>query len=70
MIELTKAKQTRITGKVVSRVGRRHRVLADDGRTLLADSAIPFNPGERVTLLADAIVGTAGKAPAVQSYQE
>lgn len=70
MIELTTAKQTRITGKVISRSGRRHQVLADDGRTLLADSAVAYNSGERVTLLADTIVGPAGRAPVMQSYQE
>jgi hypothetical protein len=70
MIELRKPEQGRITGKVVSRSGRKHTVEADDGRILRADSAIYYPPESRVIILADAIIGPAGPAPVVLSFQE
>jgi len=70
MIEWSVPKQTRICGEVVSRSGRRHQVLADDGRMLLVDSDTPYVQGARVTVIADSITGISGKAPVVRSYQE
>ena len=70
MIELRKQEPSRITGTVTARSGRRHTISADDGRVLIADSATPYNPGARVTVLAGVIVGTAGAAPTIKNYQQ
>lgn len=64
------ASAIRQTGTVEARIGRLHRVRTDSTQTLLADSATPYPPGSRVTLLADAIVGPAGPEPTITSYQE
>lgn len=70
MIELRKQEQSRITGTVISRTGRRHTISTDDGRVLIADSATPYNPGARVTVLAGVIIGQAGAAPTIKNYQQ
>lgn len=70
MIELRKQAAGRVSGTVSARVGRRHTVDADDGRVLIADSAIAYNPGARVTVLAGVIVGAAGAAPQIKNYQQ
>lgn len=70
MFEISKPAEGRISGVVVSRSGRRHTVQADDGRMLLADSAILYAPGARVSVLGETIIGTAGAAAPVLSYQE
>lgn len=70
MIELRKQDPVRITGTIAARTGRRHTIKADDGRVLIADSAIPYNQGSRVTVLAGVIVGQAGAAPTIKNYQQ
>ena len=70
MIELRKKQETRISGEVMARNGRRHTINADDGRVLIADSATPYNQGARVTVLAEVIVGPAGAAPIIKNYQQ
>lgn len=70
MIELRKKEPNRITGEVAERSGRRHTINADDGRVLMADSATPYNPGARVTVLAGVIVGPAGAAPKIKNFQQ
>jgi len=70
MIKWTDTEAIRATGQVVARTGRRHTVASDDGRTLLADSATPYNPGARVTVVAGAIIGPAGAAPTITNYQQ
>ena len=69
-IELRKSAATRITGTVTARTGRRHTITADDGRVLLADSAISYNAGARVTVLSGVIIGEAGAAPIIKNYQQ
>ena len=70
MIKLTDTQVGRATGMVTARTGQRHTVGADDGRTLVAYSATPYNPGARVTVLGDAIVGSGGAAPIIKNYQQ
>lgn len=70
MFEISKPAEGRISGKVVSRSERRHTVQADDGRMLLADSAVVYAPGARVSVLGDTILGPAGVAAPIRSYQE
>ena len=70
MIELRKKQETRISGVVTERNGRRHTISADDGRVLIADSASPYSQGARVTVLSGVIVGPAGAAPVVKNYQQ
>jgi hypothetical protein len=70
MIKWTDTEATRATGRVTARTGRSHTVATDDGRTLIADSATPYNQGARVTVVAGAIIGPAGAAPVIKNYQQ
>ena len=70
MIKLTDTQVSRATGVVTARTSQKHTVSADDGRTLIAYSATPYNPGSRVTVLGDAIIGSGGSAPVVKNYQQ
>lgn len=70
MIKLTDTQVGRSMGTVTARTYQRHTVSADDGRVLIAYSATPYNPGARVTVLGDAIVGPGGDAPTIKNYQQ
>ena len=70
MIKLTDTAQSRATGRVTGREGWRHTISADDGRILVAYSAVFYNPGARVTVLGDAIIGTGGASPIIKNYQQ
>lgn len=70
MIKLTDTQVSRAMGRVTNRAGQRHTISADDGRTLVVYSATPYNPGTRVTVLGDAIIGSGGAAPVIKNYQQ
>ncbi len=70
MISIERKEEIRLAGEVVGRSGRVHRVRLDHGQVVLADSAVPYPVGRRVAVVAGAIVGPAGAAPARKDYQE
>jgi hypothetical protein len=71
MISIEHHQEIRQAGEVVGRSGGRvHRVRLDNGQVILADSAVAYRIGRRVAVVAGAIVGPAGAAPARKDYQE
>lgn len=70
MIEIRKKPMIRVTGTVISRNGRQHTVNSDDGRVLIVDSYTPYIVGARVTIVADAIISSAGASPKIKNFQQ